>query len=68
MEYVIWGIPPGQTDEVVLVASYGGKQITDKKIASKIAEWATKRGASSVRIQEVDLSTPPDFGQTLNLK
>ena len=54
-EYVIWGIMPNHKEESLLLAKPNGKAITNKSHANKFKEWCEKKGATKVRIQEVDL-------------
>lgn len=55
IEYVIWGIPPGQSDETLLVSESAG--ITTLAKAEQVAEMLRQKyGATAVRIQAVDLS------------
>lgn len=63
VEYAIWGVPPGEREEDLLIAMPGGKPITSKSQAEKYKQAAIAKGATKVRIQTVDLSTPPNFGQ-----
>lgn len=67
VEYVVWGIPPGKSDEEVLVTRVPGKTapISTQKEADTIAAMCTKKGAKRVRVQKLDMSTPPDFTKTL---
>ena len=68
MEYAIWGIPAGRSEETLLVSMPGGKPITSRAVADKLAiEMRSVRfGARSVRVQELDMSVVPDFGATVN--
>lgn len=63
-EYVVWGVPPGGKDETLLIATPGGKPITDKAQAEKYKQFALKKGATKVRIQTID-GTPPDFRKAI---
>lgn len=57
VEYVIWGIPPGKSDESLLVAKLEGKPVTDKNAAEKVKSvLEDKHGCTEVRIQTVNLS------------
>ncbi len=59
MEYAIWGIPPGQSDETLLVAMPGGKPITSAFQANRLAElMADKHKCTKVRVQKLDGSIP----------
>ena len=68
MEYAIWGIPAGDTEETLLLARRYGEPITSKIIAEDLAEMLRggRFGSRAVRIQEIDLTTPPDFAGTIN--
>ena len=56
-EYIIWGIPPDQNSEVVLMTKFKDKTITDKKTADKLVKLITnKYGATKVRVQEIDMN------------
>jgi len=61
VEYAVWGVAPGDTDEQVLFARVKGEPITSKPLAERLKEIAVNKGATGVRIQTVDMSTPPDF-------
>lgn len=61
IEYVVWGVPAGSKDEDILFATPGGKPITERVVALRLAKLAESKGATSIRIQRVDLSTPPKF-------
>ena len=56
MEYAIWGVPPGETEETLLVATPKGKPITSKDDADRWALACERRGATEVRIQAVDMA------------
>lgn len=57
IEYVIWGVPPGKTDEDLLVSKLEGKTVTDLKIAERVKDvLETKHGCKNVRIQTVNMS------------
>lgn len=58
-EYAIWGIPPKQEDETLLVAMPNGKPITSRKEAERLmALLATKHGCRNCRIQCIDGRVP----------
>jgi hypothetical protein len=66
IEYVLWGVPPGKKDEDLLIGTQGGKPITSKSQADKLKVWLeTEKKCKKVRIQTLDLSTPPDFMGTI---
>jgi len=54
-EYVIWGIKPGEREESLLLAKPNGMTITNMTIAKKFKKWVEDKGATKVRIQEIDL-------------
>lgn len=61
-EYVIWGIPQGQTEETLLLEAPGGKRITSREEAERLKTLLeTKYGATKTRIQELDLSQPLEW-------
>lgn len=68
MEYVIWGIPPSQSDEILLMSQCDGEVIKDRSLAEWLANQLTvNHGCTEVRIQTVDFTTPPDFVGLLSL-
>ncbi len=55
-EYVIWGVPPDQDDEVLLLSSVQGEKIIDMVVAKRLAALLeTKYKATKTRIQKIDL-------------
>jgi hypothetical protein len=57
IEYVLWGVPPGERDEVVVLDAPGGKPITKLSSAKKYKEILEKEhGVTKVRIQTIDFS------------
>ena len=69
MEYVIWGRPPGATEETLLLARVEGEPITDKAAAQRYVKvLEQKHGCTKTRIQEIDLGKPLDFLRTAGLK
>ena len=57
VEYVIWGIPRGETEEKLLLTKIEGKPLTDINVAKKLKSvLEQKHGCTNVRIQKVDLS------------
>ena len=64
-EYAIWGVKPGDKDESLLLAEPNGNKITDENIAKKFKKWCEDKGATKVRIQEIDYSTELDFVGTI---
>ena len=64
-EFVIWGIPPHQTEETLLVTKPNGEYITDRTYAEKLLKvLETEHGCTKCHIQELD-GTMPDFTKTL---
>jgi len=61
VEYVIWGIPPKDKDETLLLtAGKDGKRITKKSDAMKLLKLlVTKHGVKKARIQELDVEVDP---------
>ena len=61
VEYVIWGIPPKDKDETLLLTSgTDGKRITKKSDAMKLLKLlVTKHGVKKARIQELDVEVDP---------
>lgn len=62
MEYIIWGIPPGEKYEVVLYTKC--KTLNEAQKTAKYIEAVY--GATKTRVQTLDLSTPPKFSQCIN--
>jgi len=59
-EYVIWGVPAGQTEETLLLEKVEGELITSRADAEKYKKvLETKHGCTKTRIQELDLSQEP---------
>ena len=66
-EYVIWGIPKNESNEVLLITEYQGKKLTDIGDAEDVKLWLTiHKGCKDVRIQTIDFSEPVDFTKTIN--
>jgi hypothetical protein len=61
VEYVIWGIPPKDKDETLLLTTgKDGKRITKKSDAMKLLKLlVTKHGVKKARIQELDVEVDP---------
>jgi hypothetical protein len=61
VEYVIWGIPPKDNDETLLLTTgTDGKRITKKSDAMKLLKLlTTKHGVKKARIQELDVEVDP---------
>ena len=60
-EYIVWGVMPLVEGERLLIAAPNGRPITDRAVAELYLERLARRGCRGLRVQEVDLSTPPDF-------
>jgi len=57
IEYILWGVPPGEKDETVVLDHPGGKPITNLKAAKKYKTILEKEhGVTKVRIQTIDFS------------
>ena len=51
-EFAIWGVPPHQTEEALLIDKPHGKVITDRDYAERLVrELEEKHGCTKVRIQ-----------------
>ncbi len=69
MEYVIWGRPPGSTEDTLLLVRVEGEPITDKAAAQRyVKTLEQKHGCTKTRIQEINLDSPLDFLRTAGLK
>jgi hypothetical protein len=56
-EYVLWGVPPGEREEVLVLDAPGGKPITKLSDAKKYKEILEKEhGVKKIRIQTIDFS------------
>lgn len=56
-EYAIWGKPPGDEFETLLVGMLDGKPITDRETAERLVTRLTDEfNATDVRIQDIDFS------------
>ncbi len=63
-EFAIWGVPPGETDENLLLTQVKGEPIRDRQVAEKLADLLKQRfGARQVRIQELDLAEEFHWGR-----
>jgi len=57
IEYVIWGVPPNEEEEKLLLTNLEGKPVTDIEVAKNLKSVLEKKhGCTNVRIQTVDLS------------
>ncbi len=55
-EYAIWGKPPNQTEETLLLAQPQGRPITDPEEAQKLmAVLVNQHGCTDCRIQTIDM-------------
>jgi len=55
-EFVVWGVPPGKTDEEPLYTKAKSKQEADKVCAT----LEKKHGCKKCRVQAIDMSIPPE--------
>ena len=56
-EYVLWGVPPGHKEEVLVLDAPGGKPITKLSSAKKYKTVLEKEhGVKKIRIQTIDFS------------
>jgi len=56
-EYVLWGVPPGEREEVLVLDAPGGKPITKLSSAKKYKKVLEKEhGVKKIRIQTIDFS------------
>lgn len=68
MEYVIWGIPAGATEETLLLARVQGEPITTRADAEKFMRVLERKfKPSKMRIQEIDLSKPLDWKKEIGI-
>lgn len=57
VEYVIWGVPPDEEEEELLLANLEGEPVTDIEVAKNFKSVLEKKhGCTNVRIQKVNLS------------
>ena len=60
VEYVIWGIPPKDKDETLLLTvGRDGKRITKKSDANKLMKFLVSKGVKKARIQTLDVEVDP---------
>lgn len=66
-ETLLYGCKIGQPSytEEILYKCKG--YVNKEELLQKGQDWADKNGYDRLRISVVDLSTPPDFGMTINL-
>lgn len=65
IEYVMWGIPKGETErytEVLLLSD-----ASDPRRVECVKELAARDGFHSFRIAAIDLRIAPDFGKSVSL-
>lgn len=68
-EYVIWGIPEGQSSETVLLARIQGEPITSMSDARKYKDVLEKKyGARKTRIQTIDMEGEFDWLKSTGLR
>ncbi len=66
-ETLLYGCKIGDPDYMEEII-YQCKGYTNKlELLSKGKEWADKNGYDRLRISVIDLSTPPNFTQTINI-
>jgi hypothetical protein len=66
-EIAIWGIPPGEKNEIVLISDVGkwyvmnfGKEPDDlTAVTAKMIKVCENRGATALHTQEIDLTQDP---------
>lgn len=64
-EFVIWGTPPGETEETIVVSEAAGlKSRAEAERAVKYLE--RKFGVTGLRIAEYDLADEADFTGMVN--
>ncbi len=62
-EYAIWGKPPNQTEETLLLAQPQGRPITDPEEAKMFMDvLVQKHGCTDCRIQTIDMENPDMSG------
>ena len=52
-EYAIWGVPPNEENETLLLSRIFSERIPQAKIA-----FCKKQGCTKIRVQTIDLSQP----------
>jgi len=68
MEYIIWGVPPGEEHEEPLVTGLKTKAKATEIMAMFNNERDRSKpwyGVTKVRIHSLDLSEPPDFTKAI---
>ena len=63
MSQVLWAHKIGDEDYVENIIT----ETDDTEHLKAAAVWAVANGFTRLRIQELDLTTPPDFTKTLNI-
>lgn len=68
-EFIIWGIPKGQDEEIILMSKFDGEPIMYYGLAENLASLLRhKYHCRGVRIQEIDLTDNEiDFKHTINI-
>lgn len=56
VEFVIWGIAPGQETESLLLTQIDGEKIVSEAKACQLAFLSIKYNCTEVRVQKIDLS------------
>lgn len=64
-KFIIWGTPPGEKYEILLLSEEYGLLTPQEAEKAKTA-LETKYKCKNVRISEID-NTAPDFTKTINL-
>ena len=69
-EYVIWGIPKGKKEEVILLTQLDGRNITDITSAHNLSKYiSSKYRCKKLRVQKIDLGKndiSEDFINSIN--
>jgi len=52
-EFVIWGVPPNEKEEQLLITKFAGKYINNINTAKRIEEILIVKGCSNTRIQDL---------------
>lgn len=68
MEYVIWGVPKGESEEQVLISEQFG--LTSLEQANKVMDrLVNEYGCTNCRVQSIDLRNgiANDFRKAINL-
>lgn len=65
IEYIVWGKQKGQSDESILLTQIEGKQLTRDEAHNAVRILESKYGCTECRVQEIDLTTKPNFLNTI---